>query len=151
MKKRYINSLFFLAIVFLCFTCPVQALADSVTLDFETQALDLDTGTVTEQAPGILDGSTGADILIGYHADRIPHAVLVTADEDVTMAIMNNTNYNSVTAADVAGLSFSAEVIDQPLESSDVVVIKTDGGATFKLGNAVESDTGVNFSYAFLQ
>ncbi len=151
MKRRCFNSLIsFLAIALVCLNWPGQALADSATLEFETQALDLDTGTVTEQAPGLLDGTEGADVRIGYHADRIPHAV-VFAGEGVTLAFMSGVSYDSVTAADVSGLSFSEEVIDQALGANDTVVVKTDAGATFKLGNAIEDDAGVTFNYEQLQ
>ena len=145
------KCLAFLTIGVICLAWPVQALALDATLGFETQALDLDTGVVTEQIPGLLDGTDGVDIRMAYHADRIPHAVIVTAGEGVTMAVMSNTNYGIVTAADVAGLIFLAEAADQPLESTDTVVVITDTGATFKLGNAVEDDAGVTFSYELLQ
>jgi hypothetical protein len=151
MKRRFVNSLSLLSMAIICITWPAQSLADSAILDFETQVLDLDTGTVTEQIPGLFDDTEGADVLIGYHADRIPHAVVMTAGEGVTLAIITGVSYNSVIAADVAGLSFSAEVIDQPLEATDTVVVKTDAGATFKLGNAVEDEVGVTFSYEQLQ
>jgi hypothetical protein len=151
MKRRYFSSLSFLAIAIFCFTWPAQALAESASLAFETQTLDLDTGNITEQAPGLLDGTEGADVRIGYHADRIPHAVVMTAGEGVTLAVISGASYDSVTIADVPGLSFSAEVIDQALESSDIVVVKTDTGAILKLGNTVESNTGVTFSYTQLQ
>ena len=151
MKRRNFTSLSLVAIAIICLTWPAQTLAAGATLGFETQALDLDTGTITEQFPDLLDGTEGADILIGYHADRIPHAVLVPVGEGVTLAVMSNTSYDSVTAADVAELSFSAGVIDQPLEASDTVVVKTDAGATFKLGNVFENETGVTFNYEQLQ
>ena len=152
MKRQHFRDLIFsLAVALIGLTWPGNALADSATLEFETHALDLDTGTITEQFIDLVDGTEGADVRIGYHADRIPHAVLMTAGEGVTLAVVSNAIYDSITAADVSGLSFSAEVIDQPLEASDTVVVKTDTGATFKLGNAVEDDAGVTFSYELLQ
>lgn len=143
-------TLFFIVLA-ICFIFLPKALADSVTLEFETQVLDLETGTVTDQTPGLPDVAEGADVRIVYHADRTPHAVVMIAGEGVTLAVMSNTSYDSVTAADVAGLSFSAEVIDQPLETTDTVVVKTDAGAIFKLGNAVENEAGVTFNYQQLQ
>lgn len=151
MKRRFFKRLSFLAVAIICLAWSAQALADSATLEFETQTLDLDTGLITEQSPALTGGTEGADVRIGYHADRIPHAVAMTAGEGVTLAIMSNASYDSVTAADVSGLSFSAEAIGQALEANDTVVIKTDTGAIFKLGNAVESDTGVTLNYAQLQ
>lgn len=146
--RKYLS---FLATGIICLALPVQALAFDATLGFEAQVLDLDTGIVSEQIPGHLDGTDGADIRMAYNADRIPHAVIMTLGEGTTLAVMSNTNYDVVTAADVAGLSYLAEAIDQPLEATDTVVVKTDAGATFKLGNAIEDDAGVTFSYELLQ
>lgn len=151
MKRRYFSILSLLAMTIIVIAWPSVALADIATLEFETQVLDLDTGTVTEQAPGLPDSTEGADVLIGYHADRTPHAVVMIAGEGVTLAVMSDTSYEIVTTTDVVGLSFSAEVIDQPLETTATVVVKTDTGATFKLGNAVEDEVGVTFSYEQLQ
>ncbi len=66
MKRRYFTSLSLVAIAITCLTWPAQTLAAGATLGFETQALDLDTGTITEQFSALLDGTEGADILIGY-------------------------------------------------------------------------------------
>jgi hypothetical protein len=147
MKRRNFTSLSLIAIAIICLTWPAKTLAADATLGFETQAIDLDTGTITEQFPDLMDGTEGTDILIGYNADRIPHAILMPVGEGVTLAVMSNTSYDSVTAEDVAGLSFSAGVIDQPLEASDTVVVKTGAGATFKLGNVFEDEAGVTFNY----
>jgi hypothetical protein len=151
MKIRYFSRLFFLTVTIICLTWTTQVLADSATLEFETQVLDLDTGTVTEQTPDLRSSTEGVDILIGYHADRTPHAVVITAGEGVTFAVMNGVSYDSVTAGDVAGLGFSAEIIDHSIEATDTVVVKTDEGAVFKLGNTVEDDTAATFSYELLQ
>lgn len=106
MERRCFNSLIsFLTIALVWLNWPGQALADSAMLEFETQALDLDTGTVTEQAPDVLDGTEGADFQIAYNADRIPHAVVI-AVECVTLVFISGVSYDSVTAADVSGLSF---------------------------------------------
>lgn len=151
MRMRFFIILSFWAIALICLTWPLQAFADSATVEFETQALDLDTGTITEQAPDLLNNVEGADVFIGYHADRTPHAVVMRAGDGVALALLSGINYDSVTAADAYGLSFSEEAIDQAFEAADTVVVKTDMGATFKLGNAFEDDAGVTFSYELLQ
>ncbi|NRB40422.1 MAG: hypothetical protein HRU20_18465 [Pseudomonadales bacterium] len=134
----------------LSITMAVSA-TDLATLEFEFQAIDLDTGFVTDRNVNVDIASTGTDVLIAYHADRIPHAVIVPAGEAVTLVVMIGTSYDNVTTSDVAELSFSAESVDHPWSASDTVLVRTDSGAVFKLGNVVESDTGVNFSYAPLQ
>lgn len=106
----------------------------------------MDTGIILE-TESYLGGTEGADIRIGYHADRTLHAVVMIAGEGVTIAFVDGVSYDSTTAADVSGLRFTAEVIDQPIETGDTVVVRTFEGATFKIGNASEDDAGVTFSY----
>ncbi len=126
----------------------LQAMAaTSITMEFESQALDLDTGTVSDTFGVDVPQPTGADVKFGYHADRVPHCVVVPAAEGITMAFLDAVSFSSVSAADVAGLSFFAEPLDVPLDSNDTVVLRTDTGAVFKIGNATESGFSVTFDY----
>jgi hypothetical protein len=68
-----------------------------------------------------------------------------------SMAFLDGTSYDSVTAADIPKLSFSTDAVDQPLEAYDTVVVQTDSGGVFKIGNAIEEETVVAFGYAQLQ
>ena len=151
MKRLYFTCFSFFAIALMFFISPAKTSASSVMLMFETQALDLDTGTITELSPDLLDGPEGTDVRLGYHADRVPHVIVMAASENVTLAIVSGKSFDSVTITDVAGLSSFKEVIDQPLETNDIVVVKTDTGATFKLGNVFEDAAGAFFSYDLLQ
>jgi hypothetical protein len=40
--------------------------------------------------------------------------------------------------------------VDLPFSANDCVVVRSDQGALYKIGNAVESDTSVTFNYATL-
>ncbi len=125
--------------------------ATPATLEFESQALDLDTGTVSDATGVDVTQPTGADVKFGYHADRVPHCVVVPAAEGVTMAFLDAVSFAAVSAADVAGLSFFAEPLDVPLDPNDTVVLRTDTGAIFKIGNATEGGVSVTFDYEQLQ
>ncbi len=130
----------------------LQAMAATpATMEFEFQALDLDTGTVLDTTGVDVTESTGADVMFGYHADRVPHCVVVPAAEGVTMAFLDAVSFAAVSAADVAGLSFFAEPLDVPLDPNDTVVLRTATGAVFKIGNAVESGISVTIDYEQLQ
>ena len=130
----------------------LQAMAAMpATLEFESQALDLDTGTVADTTGVDVTEPTGADVKFGYHADRVPHCVVVPAAEGVTMAFLDAVSFAAVSAADVAGLSFFAEPLDVPLDPNDTVVLRTDTGAVFKIGNATENGFSVTFDYEQLQ
>ncbi len=136
-------------LVVVCTAVPsLQAMAATpATMEFELQALDLDTGTVSDTTGVDVTEPTGADVKFGYHADRVPHCVVVPAAEGVTMAFVDAVSFAAVSAADVAGLSFFAEPLDVPLDPNDTVVLRTDTGAVFKIGNATESGFSVTFDY----
>ncbi len=125
--------------------------ATPAMLEFESQALDLDTGTVSDTTAVDMTEPTGADVKFGYHADRVPHCVVMPAAEGVTIAFLDAVSFAGVSAADVAGLSFFAEPLDVPLDPNDTVVLRTDTGAVFKIGNATESGLSVTFDYEQLQ
>ena len=125
--------------------------AESATIEMETQALNLDNGVVSDSAGDLTAEPTGADVLFSYHADWTPHAVVWPAVEGIEFAFIDNVSFNDVSVADMAGLSFSAEPLDLPLETGDTVVVLTDTGAVYKLGNAMESAGTVTISYEQIQ
>ena len=142
-----LRSIFIISLFVLVGGLSSQAMAASATLEFEAQGLDLDTGAVVDVATGPLAGSTGADIRIAYNADVVPHSVAVPAGAGVEMLYLDNTSFANVTAASVSGLTFTSNATDLPLELNDTVVIRTDTGALFKVGNAVEDGVSVTVSY----
>ncbi len=121
--------------------------ATPAMMEFESQALDLDTGTVSDTTGVEATQPTGADVKFGYHADRVPHCVVVPAAAGITMAFLDAVSFAAVSAADVVGLSFFAEPLDVPLDPNDTVVLRTDTGAVFKIGNVTESGFSVTFDY----
>jgi len=122
-----------------------------VNMEIETQSLNLDTGTVATAS--LLDPTqpSAVDIKLAYNADRAIHVVVVPAAAGVEIAFIANVGFDGVSLADVPALSFSAEATDLPFSASDCVVIRTDQGALYRLGNAVENDLSVSFNYAALQ
>ena len=83
-----------------------------ITLAFETDALDLDTGEVrTTDLP--LDEEAGADIRIAYNALRSPSAVVLPAIADgVDIAFIAGVAFDGVTAATASGLAFSTDPVE---------------------------------------
>lgn len=130
-----------------------QVLAASVAvIDVEVQVFDLDSGAVLDSTPGMLETPTGGDVRFAYNPDRIIHIVALPAGEGVELAFVDEVAFDAVSAANVAGLTFSSVPIDLPLEASDTVVLRTDTGAIFKIGNAVENSLAVvTFNYERIQ
>ena len=119
----------------------------TATLAFESEGLDLDTGAVT--TVDLPTEAQGTDIRIAYNALRSPSAVVVSGmTEGIQLAFVAGVAFDGVTAESAANLTFSPEPVDAPFSASDTVVVRTDTGVLFKLGNASESSTGVTFNYA---
>ena len=148
MKRLYLYSLLYiLTIALIVVTLSGQAMAASETLEFETQGLDLDTGAVVEVTPGQMVEANQADFFISYNADVVPHAVLIPATEHVEMAFLSDVAFSDVTVDSISGLTFTADIVDEPLGQNDTVILRTDTGSVFKLGNAVEGEASVTVSY----
>ena len=130
-----------------------QALAAGVAvIDVEVQVFDLDSAAVLDSTPGMLETPAGGDVRFAYNPDRIIHIVAFPAGEGVELAFVDEVAFDAVSAANVAGLTFSSVPIDLPLEASDTVVLRTDTGAIFKIGNAVENSLAVvTFNYERIQ
>ena len=128
---------------------PVMA-AEIAILEVESQAFDLDAGTVAAPAPEDVIGLAGADVLLAYNADRTPHAVVIPVAEGVEMSFVAGVGFDGISSSDISSLVFSDEPTDLPFSANDCVVIRTDQGAVFKIGNAVESGSTVTFNYAAL-
>ena len=125
--------------------------AATVSLQFESQTLDLETGLIVERASGDLVSLQEADICMAYNADRTPHAVVFHMGVGAEIAVMQGVVFDWVSSSDIGSLEFSIEPPDVPLEATDTVVIRTTAGSVFKLGNTSEAEEGVTFDYERLQ
>ena len=136
------------AIAFLCVTLasvPADA-AEAVTMDMASQAIDLDSGTVFATTPSD-PAATGSDIKLAYNADRTPHAVVFPVGDGVELAFIAGVGFDGVTPSELASLTFSTEPPDLPFSANDCVVVRTDLGVYFKLGNAIENGLSITFNF----
>ena len=145
---RFLTAIILVGCAFMV-SAPAMA-AESATLEMESQVFDLDTGTAIDASPGDVIALTGADVQLAYNADRTPHAVVVPVTEGVEMSFVAGVGFDGVSSADVSNLVFSSEPTDLPFSPEHCVVIRTDQGALFKIGNAAESGSSVTFNYAAL-
>ncbi len=126
---------------------PAKA-TEIATLDMESQVFDLDSGTVADaMTEDPTDNPAGADVLLAYNADRTPHAVVFPVAEGVELAFVANVGFDGISSSDVSTLAFSTEPIDLPFSANDCVVVRTDQGTVFKLGNATEIGMSITFNY----
>ncbi len=139
-----------LAIVAVLATLLTTFASTQISLSFETQGLDLDTGTIfgDETTHDLFNTYPQVDIKIAYNADSTPHAVIIP-NEAASVAVISliGTAYTDVTADDLAELSFDIGSQYQSLTSADTLIIQTASGTHYKLGNPVEDSYGVSFAY----
>jgi hypothetical protein len=125
-----------------------------VTLEFESEGLDLDTGTVVPIEPWTLVADPAdpqPDLVLACNAERAARAVVFhNRMNEVEIAFLDGVPFNLVDSTDLAGLSFTAAVIDEPFETGDSVVLRTDTGAHYLLGNPLEDAAGVTFDTQLL-
>jgi hypothetical protein len=149
-RQRYLSWREALASALLLVSTAAQPQeVQTISLAFELEALDLDSGIIYMEP--IASDVSGSDIRIAFNALRTPGAVVMPVMEGVVeLAFVSDVAFDGVTSESVSGLTFSSEPVDVPFGAADTVVVRTDSGAVFKLGNAAESGTGVTFNYAAL-
>ncbi len=156
MSSRHICALatdqwrFHLPIILLGYAFMVSApamAAEIITMEVESQVLNLDAGTLADALTEDLTTPAGADVQLAYNADRMPHAVIFPVGEGVELAFIASVGFDGISSSDVSNLAFSTEPIDLPFSANDCVVIRTDQGTFFKLGNATESGMSITFNY----
>ena len=155
-KQRFFVSVF---IVFALFTVLwTEVMAASVTLEFETEGLNLKTGTVVKMEPRskrekvkAAKEKIKADLIIAYNADVTPRAVLMLRQPGMEMAILSDFTFDQVKSDSIGKLSLTTKSIDQPLTNKNSVVLRTADGSVYKIGNVKETKSSVTFNFEQLQ
>jgi hypothetical protein len=123
------------------------------SLPFYQQALDLDGGTTIAATPGVPGSFPNAawDFYFANNGARAVHAVLFhNGGSGVQLSHLNGRTFDSVTSADVSGATFTTSLVDVPFDGNVVVLVRTNMGSVFKVGNGTENTTHVSFDYALL-
>ncbi|MFC1896282.1 hypothetical protein ACFL0Q_06430, partial [Thermodesulfobacteriota bacterium] len=76
-----------------------------------------------------------AKVYLMYNADRTTHAVVGNLGKATEIAVIEGLAFAQVTVADVESLEFVREPPDVPFVGTSTVVIRTNNGQVYKLGN----------------
>jgi len=142
-----------LATLLLSVFVPITATAEATTqtLTFEDECMDLDTGIVENSCQDPSSDEPSWDVLVAHNTDRSVHsAIFPNARSNVEISHLVNKTFEQVTVDDIASASFMKDAIDEPFDTTLVILIRTDLGAVYKLGNATEDENGLNFDYEIL-
>jgi hypothetical protein len=135
------------ATVALTVVCSAQE-AESYTLQFNRLRPNLDNGEVKECPFGICDTSEAWDLHVYNSSSSDPHSVIrQNQTTGVQIAHLAGKTFATLTAADVSGATFTTEWVADSFDSDRVILIKTDVGAVYALGNPVENMTDLTLTF----
>ena len=73
--------------------------------------------------------------------------IFANASNGVEVAHLESAVFEDVTSDDIADAQFKQEELDVPFQPGLVILIRTDNGVVFKLGNPSENGSGLSFDY----
>jgi hypothetical protein len=130
----------------LCLTA--AASAGSATMAFDMEMFDLQLGEVQGC---FLDPCVDADFGFAYNADTPNPVRLFQNQVTTTVALLDGSPYDAVECDAVAKAQFTDQLLDEPMDADDTMLIETADGNVYKIGNVLAiSDELVSFSYALL-
>ncbi|MBT8487496.1 MAG: hypothetical protein KJO65_01595 [Gemmatimonadetes bacterium] len=100
---------------------------------------DLDTGAMVECSFGLCPSDDEWDVWVDFDSQADPQAV-IRQNEDIAVEIahLDGVALADLTDVDVEGATFSLEPVDAPFGPNTVVLVRTDHGNVYALGNPTE-------------
>lgn len=118
----------------------------SVYLDFY-HYMDLDSGLIDSSGGPLYDAST--DIWIAYNGNgTINGRLFHQGGREIAKLV--GAEFANVTVGQADSATFQTSLIIEPFDTLSVLLIKTDLGSVYKIGNPVEISTGSTFDYALM-
>jgi len=109
---------------------------------------NLEDGVITECTFGLCPTNEGWDIYVQFVSTSDPQATIrQNTTTGVELAHVAGKTLATLTEADVAAATFSASAIDQSFDASRVVLVRTDTGSVYALGNPVENKILLTFTF----
>jgi hypothetical protein len=119
-----------------------HAAAESYTLQFGRQRPDLDTGNVTVCPFSICSTTEAWDFYVYDSFSSTPHSVIrQNQTNTVEIAHLPGVTLANLTEADYDGAVFTTSLVADPFDASRVILLRTDLGAVYALGNPDEDYT----------
>jgi hypothetical protein len=117
----------------------------TVFLYFQDDFLDLDTAR-TESSFDHNPELSGWDLKVGedYH-------VIHNRENGVEVAYLEGCPFEAATTIDARDTAFTSDLLGITFEGNIVILIKTDQGEIYKLGNPIAGEFGLRFQYAPLE
>lgn len=122
-------------------TCTYAAPVE-YTIQFSRQRPDLDTGEITVCPFGICSTQEAWDLYVYNNIATDPHSVIRQNEATaVEIAHLPGVTLESLTEADLEGAAFTTALISDPFDAGRVILIRTDLGNVYALGDPLEDLT----------
>lgn len=109
---------------------------------------DLETGAVTVCSFGLCPTEDAWDLWVEFNTSGSPRAVIrQNTTTGTQLAHLPGVSLGTITEADVTGATFTADPVDTTFDTDRVILVKTDTGAVYALGNPVENTTLLTLAF----
>lgn len=115
--------------------------ADPVTytIHFNNRRPDLDSGAILECPYGFCESDEAWDLYVYNNFSTDPHSVIRQNQTiGVEIAHLSGVALESLTRADLDGATFTTALVGDPFDADRVILIRTDMGNVYALGNPSE-------------
>jgi hypothetical protein len=111
----------------------------SYTIQFSRERPDLDTGAITVCAFGICPTQEEWDLWVYNNSQTVPRSTIrQNQTTGVQIAHLPGVTLAELTEADFEGATFTTQLVSDPFDAGRVILIRTDLGNVYALGNPVE-------------
>ena len=120
----------------------------SYTIRFSRDRPDLETGELTECSFGFCPTTDDWDLYVHNSSQTTPQSVIrQNQTNGVEIAHLPGVTLDDMTEEDVAGATWTTELVADPFDAGRVILIKTDLGNVYALGNPVEDTTALTLTF----
>lgn len=118
------------------------------TVRFGRERPDLDTGEITVCPFSICSTTDAWDMYVYQNSSTTPQGVIRQNQTNaVEIAHLPGVTLSNLTEADYQGATFTTDLVSDPFDAGRVILIRTDLGAVYALGNPVEDDTAMTLTF----
>ena len=121
---------------------------DVYTLRFSRDRPNLENGELTDCPFGFCSSEVDWDLYAYYSSQTTPKSVIrQNQTTDVEIAHLPGVTLSELTEADVAAATFTTTLVADPFDAGRVILIRTDLGSVYALGNPVEDTNAQTLTF----
>lgn len=110
---------------------------------------NLEDGTITVCSFGVCPTNDGWDLYAEFTTASEPAVIRQNTTTAVELAALPGKTLQTLTEADVDGATFTTDPVDDPFDSNTVMLVRTDTGNVYALGNPVIAEVSFTLYLTF--